>query len=123
MGNMCGSDPYNELKTQLGPQFTQWVVGKSTQSMVGEKLSALQSQVTSQASNLQSSNLAAIDTQKSAVTSQFNSLKQSLSSSFPGGISAFEQQNGNSVDNLLGYNDQIKKFDDLKQNVTSKFSN
>lgn len=79
--------------------------------------------MTSQANVLQTSNLAAIDAQKSAVTSQFNSLKQQVSSSYPGGISALEQNNGTSIDNILGYNEQIKKFDDLKQNVTSKFSN
>lgn len=86
MGNMCGVNLYQEVKEKYGNQFQQYVVGDQVKALLADKISNLQSSLSSQITTLKNTNISTIENQQNYVTNQLDIAKQSINLNYPGGV-------------------------------------
>lgn len=63
-----------------------------------------------------------IDSKEKEVKDHFEQVKAQVDKNYLGGVKALEQTKGAKIEDLLGYSDIKKKYSDLKDNVTKKFT-
>lgn len=63
-----------------------------------------------------------IDTKKMELGNTFQNFKQQLDSQLPGGISTAEKLQGKKIEDILGLNTFMQKFDEVKNTAGTKFA-
>ena len=121
MGNLCGTNVYDEIKSKYPNELLSMLTANKIQSGLGDQFSGLQNQLTSAISGVKSDSIGKIDQNQNQVISQFNDIKSKLNAA-PGGVAKIEQANGAKLEDMLGFNNVMKQFGEMKGDVLNKFS-
>jgi len=88
-----------------------------------ERVNSTESKVNSTANDVKKENANIFEGKEKELKDHFNSVKEQVDKNYLGGVKALEQmKGGKKIEDLLGFNDIIKKFEDIKTSATAKLT-
>ena len=113
---------YEQVKEKSPQDFQKYLEMNEVSKHIEERTGAFQKNIMSASEDLKSQNLSTIDSRQLELHNHFQSIKQNVDKSYPGGVSFLESSKQAKLEDLLGVNTVDKQFGDIKEHLKGQFA-
>lgn len=117
-----GANPLDFLIKTYGDDIGRVIAIEKVKQLLDIKVTETKDTIGKESSNVLKQVEGTVETKKTELGNTFQNYKQMINEKIPGGVSSLEKLTGNSIENTLGLNEFMKKFDEVKSTAHSKFN-
>lgn len=119
---ICGGQgPLDWLIKNYGDDIGKFIAIEKCKQTIDTKVLSLKENIGTQSDTILQQLFGVVDTKKAELTNTFQTYKNLIDEKVPGGVNSLEKIKGEPLEQMLGLNTFLQKFDEVKTNANAKF--